>query len=72
MSVYKKYIMPVVVSVTLIGGYNWMTKPETMNDHLIVVSDAELNAIEPAMGPAEEIAVSVTEVIEAISITEAY
>ena len=72
MGVYKKYIMPVVVSVTLIGGYNWMTKPETMNDHLIVVSDAELNTIEPAMGPVEEVAVSVTEVIEESSVTEVH
>ena len=71
MSVYKKYVMPVIVSVTLIGGYNWLTTPETMNDHLYVL-ETELNDIEPAMGPVDGLSTSVTEVIEAISITETH
>ncbi len=71
MSVYKKYVMPIIMSVTLIGGYSWMVKPEVMNDQLIIISDADLNSIEPAMGPVEDIdeAVSATLIIEAASIT---
>lgn len=74
MSVYKKYVMPIIMSVTLIGGYSWMVKPEVMNDQLIMISDADLNSIEPAMGPVEGIdeAVSTTLIIEEASITNLY
>ncbi|MDE0724500.1 MAG: hypothetical protein OSB62_07355 [Alphaproteobacteria bacterium] len=64
--------MPIIMSVTLIGGYSWMVKPEVMNDQLIMISDADLNSIEPAMGPVEDIAeaVSTTLNVEEDSITD--
>lgn len=50
MNTYTKYILPVVVAVAIVGGYNWLSSPETMNQEL-AAADLDINAIEPAMGP---------------------